>query len=98
MRSESVSVEVTAYCPNSCCCGSFADGVTATGVDAYTKGVAVDPKFIPLGSVLKIPGYGTVTADDVGGAIKGDKIDVRFRTHEEARQFGRQRRTITILR
>jgi len=93
-----MKVEATAYCPASCCCGKYADGITATGADAYTMGVAVDPKVIPLGSTVCIPGYGTVIADDVGGAIKGDKIDVRFRTHQEAREWGRQLRTITILR
>jgi len=93
-----IEVEVTAYCPCEKCCGEYADGLTATGKDAYTKGVAVDPKVIPLGSTIHIPGYGTVEADDVGGAIKGAKIDVRFRTHKEAKQWGRQKRRITILR
>jgi len=93
-----IDVEATAYCPGACCCGNYADGFTATGENAYGRGVAVDPKVIPLGSMLYIPGYGYAIADDVGGAIKGEKIDVRFRTHEEARQWGRQRKTITVFR
>ena len=97
-KPQSVEFEVTAYCPCSLCCGKFSDGVTATGTDAYTKGVAVDPKVIPLGSTIHIPGYGTVIADDVGGAIKGEKLDVRFKTHKEAKEWGRQKRHITILR
>jgi len=90
-----ITMEVTAYCPCKKCCGKFADGVTATGVNAYTKGVAVDPKKIPLGSTVKIPGYGTVKADDVGGAIKGNRLDVRFNTHKEALQWGR--RTVVVF-
>jgi 3D (Asp-Asp-Asp) domain-containing protein len=84
-------VIATAYCPCSECCGRFADNLTAIGRDADTKGVAVDRKLIPLGSLVSIPGYGTVVADDVGGAIKGKRIDVRFRTHKAALEWGRSK-------
>jgi 3D (Asp-Asp-Asp) domain-containing protein len=40
--------------------------------------VAVDPKVIPLGSRLYIPGYGVATAGDTGSSIKGNKIDLGF--------------------
>ena len=90
-----IKVRATGYCPNSCCCGSYANGKTATGRSAWVKGVAVDRSKIPLGARLDIPGYGNwVLADDVGGAIKGNKIDVRFRTHKEALKWGV--RTITV--
>lgn len=59
--------------------------------------VAVDPTVIPLGTRLFIPGYGYAVADDIGGAIKGNKIDIAFDTHGEAMQFGRQRITVYIL-
>ncbi|WP_378957081.1 peptidoglycan-binding protein [Pelosinus sp. sgz500959] len=59
--------------------------------------VAVDPNVIPLGTRLFIPGYGYAVADDVGGAIKGNKIDIAFDTHGEAMQFGRQKITVYIL-
>ena len=92
---EEVQVEATAYCPCSHCCGQWADGITATGEDAFAKGVAVDRSMIPLGSTVVIPGYGTVIADDVGGAIKERRIDVRFPSHQAALEWGRQK--ITIL-
>lgn len=95
---EEVEVVATAYCPCRRCCGEFSDGITATGTDAYTRGVAVDPNFIPLGSIIEIPGYGKVIADDVGGAIKGRKIDVRFQTHQEALEWGRQKIRIRFFR
>jgi len=95
---EEFDVIVTAYCPCELCCQKFADGLTSTGKNAYTPGVAVDPKVIPLGSIVFIPGYGSVEADDVGGSIKGDKIDVRFRTHREAKEWGRKKLRITVFR
>lgn len=103
--SKYVRVRASAYCPCEQCCGTDADGVTATGRDAKLKGVAVDRKLIPLGSRLDIPGYGNwQLADDVGGALKakkGDKfyrIDVRFKTHKEALQWGIQYLKIRIWR
>lgn len=91
------TMNISAYCPCELCCGKYADGVTATGKNAYTKGVAVDPNVIPLGTKIYIPGYGTVVADDVGGAIKGDKLDVRFPTHREALEWGRKHKEVTIF-
>jgi len=97
-KAESRSMIVTAYCPCQKCCGKWADGMTSTGTNAYSVGVAVDPKVIPLGTRMYIPDYGFCIADDTGSAIKGDKIDVRFNTHSEALQWGRQRKTVSIFR
>jgi 3D (Asp-Asp-Asp) domain-containing protein len=70
---------------------------TATGRRA-TKGViAVDPRVIPLGTRVYVPGYGNAIAADTGGAIKGNKIDVCFDSVAEARAWGRRTVTITIL-
>ena len=53
------------------------------------KGIAaVDPSVIPLGTRLFIPGYGEAVADDVGGSIKGNRIDLAFDSREDALQFG----------
>jgi len=95
--SKRIKVEATAYCPCKKCCGKFADGVTATGRDASKAGVAVDPKVIPLGSHIDIPGYGNwILADDVGGAIKGNRIDVRFSSHQDALNWGRREIIIRV--
>lgn len=69
------------------------DSWTATG--AYlTKGiVAVDPKVIPLHTSMYVPGYGFGKAEDTGGAVKGDKIDLGF---DDLRQGGWSRRWVTI--
>lgn len=95
-------VEATAYCPCEVCCGKFSDGKTATGRDASLPGIAVDPDVIPLGSRIEIPdcklcdGKWSVLADDVGGAIKGYRIDIRFQSHEEALEWGRKMVTIRV--
>jgi uncharacterized protein YabE (DUF348 family)/3D (Asp-Asp-Asp) domain-containing protein len=53
-------------------------GITYTGVPV-TKGiVAVDPKFIPLGTRLYVPGYGFAVAADTGGGIVGNMIDLGY--------------------
>ncbi len=58
--------------------------------------VAVDPNVIPLGTRLFIPGYGFAIADDVGGNIQGNRIDLAFDSHGEAMQFGKQNVTVYI--
>ena len=91
-----MEVEATGYCPCASC--TDGDGKTATGRNAWKPGVAVDPAVIPLGSHVDVPGVRTgpnrngswLTADDVGGRIKGNKIDVRFTSHAEAREYGRK--------
>ena len=81
--------EVTAYCPNECCCEEYADGITASGEPAIGKFCAAD-SIIPFGLKLDIPGYGIVPVLDRGGKIKGRCLDVFFPTHQEALEWGRQ--------
>lgn len=79
--------KITAYCPCELCCGK-SDGITATGTIA-TEGrtVAVDPKVIPYGSTVVINGNEYV-AEDTGGSIKGNKIDIFFESHNAALEWG----------
>jgi len=67
-------------------------GRTATGKKA-TEGttIAVDPDVIPLGWWVYIEGIGYRRAEDTGGAVNGNKIDVFFDNHAEAVSFGRKR-------
>lgn len=86
---------LTAYCPGRCCCGKWASGYTATGTLA-TEGrtIAVDPKVIPYGTrVLLIWPDGTQNsyiAEDCGGGVNGNHIDVFLNDHQAARVFGVQ--------
>jgi 3D (Asp-Asp-Asp) domain-containing protein len=73
-------------------------GRTALGIPVRKGVVAVDPKLIPLGTKLHIPGYGPGIAADVGHAIKGRIIDLWFSTTALARKWGRRTVTITVYR
>ncbi len=57
---------------------SGGDGITATGARLDVGIVAVDPRVIPLGTRLYIPGYGFAVAADTGGAITGNRIDLGY--------------------
>lgn len=87
--------ELTAYCGCVNCCGK-SDGITATGTRA-TQGrtIAVDPKVIPYGSQVVINGH-TYIAEDCGGSIKSNKIDIYFENHQDALNFGRQSANVEI--
>lgn len=81
--------KLTAYCACSRCCGKC-DGITATGTKATAgRTVAVDPRKIPYGTEVIIYGH-TYIAEDCGGAIKQNKIDIFFNSHTEALKFGVQ--------
>lgn len=87
---------ITYYCPCAQCCGKT-DGITATGTIATEdRTVAVDPKVIPLGSEMVIEGK-TYIAEDVGGAIKGPKIDIYVASHQEALNRGKQRAEVHLI-
>lgn len=87
-------MRVTAYSPDHRSCGASADGITASGYSVFTNGgnlVAADPRVLPLGSLVSVPGYdqgGVVPVLDVGGAIKGNRLDVLFPTHATAMEWG----------
>ena len=59
--------------------------------------IAVDPKVIPLGSTVYIEGYGYYIAEDTGGAIKGNRIDVFLMDYNKARQLGRKTAKVWVL-
>lgn len=92
---------MTAYCACEKCCGKWSDGYTATGTKA-TEGrtIAVDPTVIPYGSTVVAyyddGALATYIAEDCGGGIKGNHIDVYFENHQAALEFGKQRAQIRI--
>lgn len=88
---------LTAYCGCSECCGK-SDGITASGKKAKSNHtIAVDKKKIPLGTEVVINGQKYV-AEDTGGAIRGNRIDIYFDSHSEALDFGRQKATVYMRR
>ncbi|GMA52353.1 hypothetical protein GCM10025857_37100 [Alicyclobacillus contaminans] len=80
-----ITVVATAYA---------AGGRTASGAAAQPGVVAVDPRVIPLGTRLYIPGIGMVRAADTGSAIVGNRIDICVSSEAQASAWGV--RTITV--
>ncbi len=93
-RGEGEVFEATAYC---------LQGLTATGVPSGPGKVATDPKVIPMGTRLYVesmdgwPDYGECVAADVGGGIKGNKIDLFFESCDTCIEFGRRKVKVYIL-
>lgn len=79
------------------------DYITATGTQVRRGTVAVDPRYIPYGTRMFIVAsdgsyiYGLATAEDCGGDIKGDRMDLYLPTFEECMEFGRRRCTLYFL-
>ena len=90
--------EVTAYCACEICCGEWADGFTYSG-DLAVEGItaAADLSKLPLGTVVNIEGWGERTIQDIGGAIKGNRIDLYFWNHADALAFGVQELEVEIV-
>ncbi|PEV83409.1 hypothetical protein COJ91_31875, partial [Bacillus thuringiensis] len=92
-------VEATAYSVEG---SSPHERITAFGIDIgknpNIKLIAVDPKVIKLGTKVRVEGYGEAIAGDTGGAIKGNKIDVLFPTEKQAREWGRKKVKIEIMK
>lgn len=93
---------VTAYCPCARCCGTYADGRTASGKSIYHHAsmfVAADTRVLPFGANVSVPGYYDglpVPVLDRGGKIKGNRLDVFFLSHDRARQWGRRWLAVTV--
>lgn len=84
----------TAYCEG-------CSGTTYTGQNLRTnpdqKVIAVDPEVVPIGSKVWVENYGEAIAGDIGGAIKGNKIDVFIPSYDRAMEWGVKQVKIRIL-
>ncbi len=89
----------TAYTKTDAGCDEF----TATGSRVHMGVVAVDPRMIPYGTRMFIVTndgsyiYGIGTAEDCGGSIKGNRLDLYFDSTAECFQFGRRNCTVYFL-
>lgn len=77
----------TAYCPCYSCSEGWGRHTSSGALATAGHTVAVDPKVIPIGSHLLIDGVEYV-AEDIGGGVKGNHIDIYYNTHGETRQHG----------
>lgn len=76
--------------------------LTATGTSPVRNEnglstIAVDPSVIPLGSLLYIDGYGYAIAEDTGGSIKGNIIDLYLNSYDECINWGRQNVSVYLI-
>ena len=96
---DTATIRATAYTHTDAGC----DFITATGTTVHRGTVAVDPRYIPYGTRMFIVSndgeyvYGISVAEDCGGDIKGDRMDLYFPTYDECIQFGRRVCTIYFL-
>ena len=93
------SYTITHYCceryPHICGGGT---GLTASGAKVQAGvSIAVDRSKIPMGSKVYIEGYGTRIAQDTGGAVNGNHIDVAVETHAEAERLGTVTRDVWMV-
>ena len=97
--SDTATIRATAYTHTDAGC----DMTTYTGTTVHVGTVAVDPRYIPYGTRMFIVSndgayvYGIAVAEDCGGDIKGDRMDLYFPTFDECIQFGRRVCTVYFL-
>ena len=90
-----ITMRSTAYTSDPSENGGYS--TTAMGTAIRYGVAAVDPNVIPLGTRLYIEGYGYARAEDTGGAIKGNKIDLVFGSKSQSNSWGRRTVRVTIL-
>jgi len=89
-RSKILIMNASGYDPSPATIGRGATGRTATGRRAGFGCVAVDPRVIPLNTMVFVEGYGFALACDKGSAIRGNRIDLCFASRSQAIRFGRR--------
>lgn len=73
-------------------------GITASGAKAKPGTIAADTRLYPFGTIMYIPGYGYGRVEDRGSAIQGQHIDLFFTSHQQALNWGRKNKRVTIWR
>jgi 3D (Asp-Asp-Asp) domain-containing protein len=71
-------------------------GMTSSGIFARPGTLAADPAYFPPGTIMFIPGYGYGRVEDTGGAIKKGHIDLYFRSHQAALNWGSQNKDVLV--
>lgn len=88
--------KTTAYCPCYQCSEGWGRQTSSGAIATANHTVAVDRRVIPIGTKLLINGQEYV-AQDVGGGVKGNHIDIFFNTHGETKQHGVRNAEVYII-
>lgn len=101
-KNHSFIAECTAYTAGYESCGKLPTdawyGITASGTRVKQgRTIAADTRYLPFGTKVYIEGMGVYTVEDVGGDIKGKRIDIYFDNLTDAINFGRQHRKLVVL-
>jgi 3D (Asp-Asp-Asp) domain-containing protein len=73
-------------------------GITADGSKAKNGTIAADTRRYPFGTIMHVPGYGWGEVHDTGSAIKGNRLDLFFSSHQKALEWGRRRVKVKVYR
>ena len=80
VKGDKMIVSATAY---------SGDSITATGTRPRWGTIAVDPRIIPYGTKVYIPKFNmTFVAEDCGGGIKGNRIDIFMNSSSACYNWG----------
>lgn len=88
--------QTTAYCPCRACSEGWGRHTCTGAIATANHTIAVDPRVIPFGSKVMINGV-VYTAEDRGGAVKGNHIDIFFNTHAETTRHGVQNDQVYLV-
>ena len=89
---------ITAYCACRKCCGPNAKGITASGTRPTEGRTVAAARSIPLGTRIHIEGIGWRVVEDRTARRYDGRVDVYFKSHNDALQFGKRKLQITIQR
>lgn len=96
-----LKMTATAYDATYESCGKHPDdpnyGITYSGLRVRPGIVAVDPRVIPLGTYIYVEGYGEALAADIGGAIKGNRIDLYYESPADVARYGKRTVKVYVL-
>lgn len=89
--------KLTFFCPCEICSEGFGHETSSGKTARSEHTIAVDPEVIDIGSKVLINGI-VYTAEDTGGGVKGDHIDIFVESHEETLKRGVQHTNVWVVR
>lgn len=89
--------KITYYCPCEICSEGWGHQTSSGATARSGHTVAVDPDVFDIGSKILIDGI-VYTAEDIGGGVQGDHVDIFVDTHEETLEGGVKYKDVKVIR